>query len=186
MLAITAVVLLCIRMPAVDVYKPAPLPALQVLGVIALIDGGQTDWKVLGISTEDPMAEKARARFPTARARPGFLCFCDVPLLPTFAVERGRGHRGTSARTHPRCVQCAIIAFELCWSDQFATPVCICLRQYSVDPSFFGNYAMCPLMFHWTSPFAPGFCCSLGLLSLSDLPLCLYPPASLPQPSNTG
>ena len=31
---------------------------VKVLGVIALIDEGETDWKILAINTNDPLAEK--------------------------------------------------------------------------------------------------------------------------------
>lgn len=30
----------------------------QVLGVMAMIDEGETDWKVIGIDVNDPLAEK--------------------------------------------------------------------------------------------------------------------------------
>ena len=35
---------------------------VKVLGVVALIDEGETDWKVLAINVNDPLAEKMNGR----------------------------------------------------------------------------------------------------------------------------
>jgi len=39
-------------------WSTGSIVAVKVLGVLALIDSGETDWKVLTISVEDPMARK--------------------------------------------------------------------------------------------------------------------------------
>jgi hypothetical protein len=31
--------------------------AVRVLGALAMIDGGETDWKVLAVRTDDPLAQ---------------------------------------------------------------------------------------------------------------------------------
>ena len=35
---------------------------VKVLGVLAMIDDGETDWKVLGIDITDPLAEEMNGR----------------------------------------------------------------------------------------------------------------------------
>jgi inorganic pyrophosphatase len=46
---------------------------VKVLGVIGLIDSGETDWKVVAISTEDPAAQFMEDIGDVNRIRPGIL-----------------------------------------------------------------------------------------------------------------
>jgi len=46
---------------------------VKVLGVIALIDEGETDWKVLAINTNDPLAEKLNDVEDIEKYMPGFV-----------------------------------------------------------------------------------------------------------------
>ena len=36
---------------------------MKVLGILAMIDEGETDWKVIAINTEDPDAENLNCEF---------------------------------------------------------------------------------------------------------------------------
>ena len=45
---------------------------LQVIGTLALIDEGETDWKVITIDVRDPQAEEMNDIDDLARLRPGF------------------------------------------------------------------------------------------------------------------
>lgn len=40
------------------VARPGDIKQVKVLGIMALIDEGETDWKVIGIDVTDPLAEK--------------------------------------------------------------------------------------------------------------------------------
>jgi inorganic pyrophosphatase len=45
--------------------------AVKVLGVLAMIDGGETDWKVLVLRTDDPMAARVHDVDDLERELPG-------------------------------------------------------------------------------------------------------------------
>lgn len=46
---------------------------MKILGTIALIDEGETDWKVLAIDTRDPLAEKLNDIDDIQTHMPGFI-----------------------------------------------------------------------------------------------------------------
>ena len=46
---------------------------VKVLGCLAMIDDGETDWKVVCISTEDPLAEKLNDIDDVERVMPGYI-----------------------------------------------------------------------------------------------------------------
>ncbi|KAJ1931531.1 V-ATPase V0 sector subunit c'', partial [Linderina macrospora] len=46
---------------------------VKVLGVVALIDGGETDWKVLAIRTDDPLAAQMNDVADVRRLMPGLI-----------------------------------------------------------------------------------------------------------------
>lgn len=41
---------------------------VKVLGILALIDEGETDWKVIAINTDDPDANKLHSQFKVTPA----------------------------------------------------------------------------------------------------------------------
>ena len=47
-----------------QVAKRGEVKAVKVLGVMALIDEGETDWKLLAIDVNDPLASKMNGKFP--------------------------------------------------------------------------------------------------------------------------
>lgn len=46
---------------------------VKVLGVLGLIDGGETDWKIIGVRSDDPLAEQLDDIGDVERAQPGLL-----------------------------------------------------------------------------------------------------------------
>ncbi len=46
---------------------------LKVLGTLAMIDEGETDWKILAIDVNDPLAEKLNDVSDIEKEMPGFL-----------------------------------------------------------------------------------------------------------------
>ena len=44
---------------------------VRVLGILGMIDDGFTDWKVLGISTSDPLADRVHTLADAEREMPG-------------------------------------------------------------------------------------------------------------------
>ena len=46
---------------------------VKILGTVALIDEGETDWKMLAIDVTDPLAEKLNDLEDIEREMPGFL-----------------------------------------------------------------------------------------------------------------
>ena len=55
---------------------------VKVLGVMALIDDGETDWKVIAIDARDPLAPKLNGRLPS------LFCFNNNQLVITSYVLR--------------------------------------------------------------------------------------------------
>jgi hypothetical protein len=49
---------LCIWLQTGNVYQ------VRVLGALAMIDGGETDWKLLAVRTDDPLAEQVTGTAP--------------------------------------------------------------------------------------------------------------------------
>jgi nucleosome-remodeling factor subunit len=46
---------------------------VKILGVVALVDEGETDWKLLAIDVEDPLASEMNDVADIERVMPGFL-----------------------------------------------------------------------------------------------------------------
>ena len=46
---------------------------VKILGTVALIDEGETDWKMLAIDVTDPLSEKLNDLEDIEREMPGFL-----------------------------------------------------------------------------------------------------------------
>ena len=47
-----------------QVAKRGEVKEVKVLGVMALIDEGETDWKVIAIDVKDPLASKLNGKLP--------------------------------------------------------------------------------------------------------------------------
>lgn len=48
------------------IAKRGEVKQVKVLGVMAMLDEGETDWKVIAIDTKDPMADKVNGKSPLA------------------------------------------------------------------------------------------------------------------------
>lgn len=44
------------------IAKRGEVKQVKVLGVMAMLDEGETDWKVIAIDTKDPMADKVNGK----------------------------------------------------------------------------------------------------------------------------
>jgi inorganic pyrophosphatase len=55
------------------VAKPGDVKQVKVLGVMALIDEGETDWKIIAIDVNDPLAEKLNDIDDVEKEKPGYL-----------------------------------------------------------------------------------------------------------------
>lgn len=62
---------------------------VKVLGVVALIDDGETDWKVLAIRADDPLAEKLNSIECVDRCMPG-LVGATVDWFTKYKVPDGK------------------------------------------------------------------------------------------------
>lgn len=40
--------------------RPGHVYQVKVLGILGMIDGGETDWKILAVRTDDPLAQKVQ------------------------------------------------------------------------------------------------------------------------------
>lgn len=56
---------------------------MKVLGTLALIDEGETDWKVIVINTEDPEAGDFHSRSSLK-----YTCLFVVPEMQSFSMMR--------------------------------------------------------------------------------------------------
>ena len=100
------------------VVSPGEVIQVKVLGVFAMIDEGEVDWKVIVINAADPKAalinslEDAEAHFPgqIARVREWFMWYKaidgkPVASLPVDQVKTMlRGEPGTSMHQCSRCI----------------------------------------------------------------------------------
>ena len=55
------------------VHKRGAVVRVKALGVLGLIDEGETDWKVMVVDVEDPLAEKLNSLEDIERVMPGYL-----------------------------------------------------------------------------------------------------------------
>ncbi|XP_034627303.1 inorganic pyrophosphatase 2, mitochondrial isoform X1 [Trachemys scripta elegans] len=55
------------------VHSPGEIIQVKVLGVMALIDEGETDWKIIAISVDDPEAQKIHDIDDVKKHKPGYL-----------------------------------------------------------------------------------------------------------------
>ena len=53
---------MCIAPKFYQVAKRGEVKQVKILGVMALIDEGETDWKVLAIDVNDPLASKMNGK----------------------------------------------------------------------------------------------------------------------------
>ncbi|XP_035992932.1 inorganic pyrophosphatase 2, mitochondrial [Fundulus heteroclitus] len=56
-----------------QVCSPGQVIQVKVLGILAMIDEGETDWKVIAINADDPDAEKLNCIEDVRKSRPGHL-----------------------------------------------------------------------------------------------------------------
>ncbi|KAM8843468.1 inorganic pyrophosphatase 2, mitochondrial [Synchiropus picturatus] len=56
-----------------QVCSPGQVIRVKVLGILAMIDEGEMDWKVIGINAEDPDAQKLNSIDDVRKSRPGHL-----------------------------------------------------------------------------------------------------------------
>ena len=47
-----------------QVHKSGAVVQVKALGIMALIDEGETDWKVIAIDVNDPLASQLNGEFP--------------------------------------------------------------------------------------------------------------------------
>ncbi|XP_020786207.1 inorganic pyrophosphatase 2, mitochondrial [Boleophthalmus pectinirostris] len=56
-----------------QVCRPGQVIQVKVLGILAMIDEGETDWKVIAINAEDPDAQNLNSIEDVRKSRPGHL-----------------------------------------------------------------------------------------------------------------
>ena len=56
-----------------QIFETGAIVKVKVLGCLAMIDDGETDWKVVCISTEDPLAEKLDDISDVEKVMPGYI-----------------------------------------------------------------------------------------------------------------
>jgi len=61
----------------------------QILGTLALIDEGETDWKLLAIDVTDPLAEKLNDIEDIEREMPGFIA-ATVEWFKIYKIPDGK------------------------------------------------------------------------------------------------
>jgi len=83
---------------------------VKVLGVVALIDSGETDWKVVTISVEDPMADRLDDIEDVRTHMPGAI-ECFVEWLRLYKTHKGVVNAfGFDSLPQPRAFTETIIA----------------------------------------------------------------------------
>ena len=68
---------------------------MKILGTIALIDEGETDWKLLAIDTRDPMADKVNDIQDVESLMPG-LIEATVEWFKIYKMPQGKSLKGKS------------------------------------------------------------------------------------------
>jgi inorganic pyrophosphatase len=63
---------------------------VRVLGILGMIDDGQTDWKVLGISTSDPLADRVHTLADAEREMPGAVRAATLWLRRYKVLKKGK------------------------------------------------------------------------------------------------
>ncbi len=63
---------------------------VRVLGILGMIDDGQTDWKVLGISTSDPLASCVHTLADAEREMPGAVRAATLWLRRYKVLKKGK------------------------------------------------------------------------------------------------
>ncbi|XP_044536844.1 inorganic pyrophosphatase 2, mitochondrial isoform X3 [Gracilinanus agilis] len=56
-----------------QVYAPGDIIQVKILGILALIDGDETDWKLIAISVDDPEASKFHSIDDVRKYKPNYL-----------------------------------------------------------------------------------------------------------------
>lgn len=64
---------------------------MKVLGVLALVDEGETDWKIIAISVDDPEAQKIHGKCFYLNA--GYVSNLHSRMIPEFRLTRTRRGR---------------------------------------------------------------------------------------------
>ena len=68
---------------------------VKILGAIALIDEGETDWKLLAIDTRDPLADEINDIGDVESHMPGLIAatveWFKIYKIPQGKMEHGRG-----------------------------------------------------------------------------------------------
>ncbi|KAJ2475196.1 V-ATPase V0 sector subunit c'' [Coemansia sp. RSA 2320] len=77
---------------------------IKVLGLLALIDGGETDWKVFAIRADDPLASKVNSVSCLDRYMPG-LVNATVDWFSKYKVPDGKPLNGWAFDGEPRDAQ---------------------------------------------------------------------------------
>lgn len=75
---------------------------VKVLGALAMIDGGETDWKILAVRTDDPLAQQVRRRVLHAASsgdRP--TCVHSPQIVEVALCIIAHGSTLTSSPSHP-------------------------------------------------------------------------------------
>ncbi|RYG55613.1 hypothetical protein EON66_04880 [archaeon] len=56
--------------------------AVKVLGALGLVDGGETDWKILAVRTTDPIAQQVSGASHVPAPRQRFACSVGISRAP--------------------------------------------------------------------------------------------------------
>lgn len=77
---------------------PGMVYRVKVLGVLAMIDGGETDWKVLAVRTDDPLAQQCDDLAKTSSMPKAVLLLADKvrEWFRVYKVPEGKGENSFS------------------------------------------------------------------------------------------
>jgi nucleosome-remodeling factor subunit len=90
------------------VHKRGDVVQVKVLGTVALIDDGETDWKLLAIDVTDPLADKLNDITDIEKHMPGFIA-ATVEWFKIYKMPDGRNI----------FIFCALIGAKLCTSRDY-------------------------------------------------------------------
>jgi len=89
------------------VHKRGAVVQVKVLGVFALIDEGETDWKVLAIDVTDPDADKLNDIEDIERLKPGFLK-ATVEWFKIYKIPDGKPENKFAFNGEPKNAEFAL------------------------------------------------------------------------------
>jgi inorganic pyrophosphatase len=84
---------------------------VKILGVLAMIDDGETDWKVLGIDIRDPMAEKLNDVEDIEKVMKGYLA-ATVEWFRIYKIPAGKPENKFAFNSEPRGREFAMSIIE--------------------------------------------------------------------------